>query len=208
MADDARPEARDPEVARLLQVEPLDDVTRRRLVSTALREAVEPAKAPSRAWRWIAAAAAVVLVGGVTVAVVTAGGGNDEQRASTPVQSPKGAATRAPQYQNLGAVPDVGDFGNLDQPANMAKVRAALKASSSAPAASDSAAPQAEAAAGASAAVDQQNCGSFLPGGVVTAQATGTLDGRPTVIYLVVHTDGSRSYVAVLDTPCEIRQLP
>ena len=54
MADDERPaahgeEARDEEVAGWLAVEPLDDVTRRRLVSTALREtAGPPVSRPSR----------------------------------------------------------------------------------------------------------------------------------------------------------------
>jgi len=44
MADDERP---DPQVEQWLRVEPLDDVTRRRLVSTALREPCETT-APAR----------------------------------------------------------------------------------------------------------------------------------------------------------------
>ena len=46
MADDERPDARDPRVAGWLEVEPLDDVTRRRLVSTALREPRPPTRRP------------------------------------------------------------------------------------------------------------------------------------------------------------------
>src|SRR4029077_20845956 len=78
MADDER----SAEIAGGLEVEPLDDVTRRRLVSSALRE-TETADAPapgrpSRTWRWIAAAAALVIVAVGTLAVVSANGGHDE----------------------------------------------------------------------------------------------------------------------------------
>jgi hypothetical protein len=208
MADDPRSDARDEQVAAWLEVEPLDDVTRRRLVSTALRESPAPAKRPSSAWRWIAAAAAVVLVGGVTLAVVTAGGGNDEQRASTPVQSPQGTESVTPQSRNLAAAPDVGDFGDLDQPANLTKLRAALESGT----AGSSKTEQTPAPAAAQAAGDASGAAGpacALPAdATVVAEGTGTMGGRRATVFLLEHADGSRSYVAMLDDPCEIRQLP
>ena len=62
-------EARDERLAAWLEPEPLDEVTRRRLVSTAMRET-----RPSHAFRWIATAAAIVVVLAGGLALVTAGG--------------------------------------------------------------------------------------------------------------------------------------
>ena len=121
MVDD---DARDERLAAWLESEPLDDVTRRRLVSTAMRETRS-----SRAVRWIATAAAivVVLVGGL--ALLTAQGGNDEREAATPALTPANdratagtttppfADTAAPEAAGSAAVApvDVGGFGDLDR---------------------------------------------------------------------------------------------
>ena len=125
MADDDR----SPDVAARLEVEPLDDVTRRRLVTNALRESdAAPAPAnthPMRAWRWLAAAAVVVvvLVGGL--AVLASNGGDDAPTASR--QDQMTALAPQPFEQALRAAPSVGDYGNLDDAANLAKLRAALQ---------------------------------------------------------------------------------
>jgi hypothetical protein len=197
MADDDHPDA---EVAGWLEVEPLDDVTRRRLVSTALSES-EPAAAPSRPshlWRWVAAAAAVIVVLVGTLVIVTANGGHDEPQANRSERtslSPKA----------VSATPDAGDFGNLDDPGNLAALRAALDASTS----SLSDASRSESAAGAQAAAPAgaEKCAGFEPAGTVVARATGTIDQRAAVVYLVRHDDGSRTLVAVLEDPCALRDL-
>jgi hypothetical protein len=72
---------RDPRLRELLDVEPLDDVTRRRLVRTAL-DATQAPPAPRRTvarhWLPVAAAAALVLVvGGVVTAYVRSGDETD-----------------------------------------------------------------------------------------------------------------------------------
>ncbi len=209
MADDER----SPEIAGWLEVEPLDDVTRRRLVSSALRE-TEPATAdppaparPSRTWRWIAAAAALVIVAVGTLAVVSANGGHDEK------QQASGDRSTALAPKAVSAAPNLGDFGNLDDPANLAALRAALTsnsfaASSAAPeAAGDTAKSEQSATAGNSA--PPSLCGAVVPeGGSILAQATGTIDGRHATVVLIEKADGTRSSDAVLEDPCELRHLP
>jgi len=212
MADDER----SPEIAAWLEVEPLDDITRRRLVSAALRDTdagdVEAPALPRRprTWRWIAAAAAVVVVALGTLAVVTANGGNDQPQAAGPRRT-----SLSPQV--LKVAPDVGNFGNLDEPANLRRLRTAL--------ASATAAPSANAAAGAaagtasadsstqsresSAAADRplDLCGSVFPGGTPLALGSGTIHGRGASVFLVQQVDGARSLEAVLDDPCETVHL-
>ena len=221
MADDERPDARDPDVAGWLAVDPLDDVTRRRLVSTALREtAVAPPGAgsrPSRTWRWIAAAAAGVVVMAGGLALLTADGGHDEQRASTPANTPKAADSATPRTAALDAGHDVGDFGDLDQPANLAKLRTALAAAptpaSAGASATESTTPDTSTGtstggAAVGAPQGEQTCGAFLPGATILAHGTGRLDHRAADVFLVEHPDGSRELVAVLADPCEVRHLP
>ena len=57
MTDEPRPDARDDELAPLLEVPPLDDETRRRLVSRAVDE-VRPAPAPRQRSRVLVPVAA------------------------------------------------------------------------------------------------------------------------------------------------------
>jgi hypothetical protein len=204
MADDER----SPEIAEWLEVEPLDDAARRRLVSAALREtgdvdapsARRPVPAPrSRTWRWIAAAAAVVIVAVVTLAVVTADGGNDEQQATRPPST-----SLAPEA--LKDARDVGDFGNLDDPAHVAALRAALDQPSQ-----GSAAPQA--AAGAASGVSRSNAQTAPAGcmrgviGTVVAQGSGTIGGHPVTVVLLEGAGGARSLDALFQDSCEIRHL-
>jgi hypothetical protein len=228
MADDDRsPEGPDPQVGAWLEVEPLDDVTRRRLVSTAMRETAIPETAipetampetampetggaetrrPSRTWRWIAAAAAVVVVAVGTVAVVTANGGHDEPQATgdrSTALAPKALA------QELAAAPDVGDFGNLDHAKTLAALRAALGRSF----ASSAAAPQAAAGSAndsSRSSTPTPTSGNGCPRGVigtVVAQGSGTLDGRPVTVLLIEGADGARSLDAMFLDSCEIRDL-
>src|SRR5262249_38315256 len=83
MADDRPDDQRDERIATWLEAEPLDELTRRRLVAGAMQATAEaPSSAPSRrAWRWIATAAVIVVVLVGALAVFTARGG-DESRLS------------------------------------------------------------------------------------------------------------------------------
>jgi hypothetical protein len=213
MPDDERSPEIAAQTAAWLEVEPLDDVTRRRLVSSALRETepetVDPPAPgrPSRTWRWIAAAAALVIVAVGTLAVVSANGGHDEQ------QQASGDRSTALAPKAVSSAPNLGDFGNLDDPANLAALRAALTSSSFA---ASSAAPEAagdtaksEQGATAGNGASQSLCGAVVPdGGSILAQATGTIDGRRATVVLIEKADGTRSSDAVLEDPCELRHLP
>jgi hypothetical protein len=204
MADDDR----SPDVAAWLEVDPLDDVTRRRLVSTALRESeaaiAPPTAQPSRTWRWLAAAAVIVilLVGGL--AILTSEGGND-----TPTASRQDRATAlAPEEfgKSIAAAPDVGDFGDLDDAANLAALRTAIDHPSA-----RQEAPQAVNGAGsdtASAAPLPSVAGCIRSvTGTVVAHATGTIDGHPVTVLLVEADDGTRSIQALFQDSCTGRDL-
>jgi len=216
MADDDRAgtneSAPDAEVAGWLEVEPLDDVARRRLVTTALHAADTPdvldvpdtaaPVRPSRAWRWIAAAAAVVvvLVGGL--AVLTASGGHDKSQATRErtALSPKALD------QALADAPAVGNFGNLDDSTNLAALRAALER----PSAGTSVEPATPAAGRQGAASTPRFSGDGCARGAtgtVLAQGTGTLDGRPVIVVLLQGADGTRSFQALFQDACEGRDV-
>ena len=117
MADDDR---RDERIGAWLETEPLDDVTRRRLVSTAMRERESTGSVPERktgsvperetgtepdagrndrrssaTLRWIATAAAIVALLVGALALFTAQGGNDEPQAAAPVHTPGDAGGSA-----------------------------------------------------------------------------------------------------------------
>jgi hypothetical protein len=152
----------------------------------------------------------VVLV--VGLALLSASGGDDSEVATRndhAAVSPKAAeATR-----------DVGDFGDLDDPANLAALRAALEAP-----VSGSAAPQAAGDTSRELGASDSNtrtstttdeneplrlCGITVPDGdTAVAQATGTIDGRRATVVLVESADGTRTLDAVLEDPCETRHLP
>jgi hypothetical protein len=217
MPDD---DARDERVAAWLEAEPLDDVTRRRLVTNAMRETSE--KRDLHAARWIAAAAAIVVVLVGVLALVTAQGGGDEPQAATPARTPasgapSAAASGAGAQADSGApaapyaasaapaAVDVGAFGNLDRASNLGRLRTALE-----DAPGSLAAKGAERAAGDSsalAALGALPCRTGLPVGTILAVGSGTLDGRAAVVVLTDPGDGARSIDAVLADPCEVRPL-
>jgi hypothetical protein len=140
---------------------------------------------------------------------VTARGGHDDE-----VATRDGVSGLAPKVTE--STRDVGDFGNLDDAANLAALRTALEQP-----ASGSAAPQAAAGDSSSsergttdtAAPDGTTqlriCGLTVPDGATTvAQGTGTLDGRRATVVLIEAADGTRTFDAVLEDPCELRHLP
>jgi hypothetical protein len=204
MADDDPLDERDERVGSLLEVEPLDEATRHRLVSTAMNAA-----GPSRTIRWVAVAAAVIVLAVIGFAVVSRSGGNDDQAASrapnpaalgVPAAGPNAAGPRADAGSaGSSATPiDVGEFGNLDDPAKLARLRAALR--------SPVASPTADRATD-TAALASSHCRGSLPKGTVAAVATGTIEGRSAIVVLTTTTGDERSIDAVLTHPCEVRPL-
>jgi hypothetical protein len=209
MPDD-RPDAH-PELASWLEVEPLDELTRRRMVATAMRESathdVTPAHRPSRAWRWIAVAAVVVVVLAGGLALLTAQGGHDEEQATrrppaaVPPSSTPGVAPEA-LGQAIAGVPDVGDFGDLDDAANLSALRAALAQ----PRPTTGASKSADSATNAAPLPSVPGCARGVIGTIV-AVGRGTIDGRPVTVTLAQGADGKRSIDAFFDDSCETRHL-
>jgi hypothetical protein len=232
MTDD---DVRDENVGALLQVAPLDDVTKRRLVTTAVREI-----RPSRTGRWLAAAAAaavglVLVVGG---AVLLSGPGKDDQQAATPAgtpaagrPSPTSSAPAAPPdfapaagaegspagnpsadgatssaLAARGRLPDAGDFGDLSDATNLARLRSALIAAAGSDAAASTSGTRQD-GRDLTTELATRTCLGSLPAGTITALATGTLDGRPAIVVLTTTPDGDRSIDAVLTDPCTVRPL-
>jgi hypothetical protein len=206
MAEDG---ARDERLGGLLGVEPLDEVTRRRLVTTALRASAPP----GRSRRWIAAAAVVVgLVIGVGVALLATGGDDtgaptaSQQKSATPNTTPPAASPSSSATEAV--VPtDAGDFGDLSEAGNLARARAALGA---APirgevGAADAASP----AAGATLErrFDTFACSDELDEGTVVATATGRFGNREAVVVAIERPDGTRTIEAIVADPCEVRPL-
>jgi hypothetical protein len=118
MTDDDRHDdgdERDERIAARLEVPPLDDLTRRRLVQRAMAEA-GPA-APSRATRFLrvaAAAVAVVVVGGAA-ALVLRDGDDPTRDASRPAAEPAPGAGSADE-EALQEAPAIVDLGVVPSP--------------------------------------------------------------------------------------------
>jgi hypothetical protein len=119
------PDARDERVAALLEVPPLDDLTRRRLVQRALAGAA-PA-APARTARFLRVAAVVVgvaVVGGAAALVLRDEGGNGTETAER-TAAPT-VADAAPTEEPAAAAS--GDLGDVPGPDSLRK-RLAQRAS-------------------------------------------------------------------------------
>jgi hypothetical protein len=208
MAED---DARDERLHELLEVEPLDELTRRRLVTAALRESA-PA---SRSRRWVAVAAivvALVIAGGI--ALIATRGSNDNAPTALKDQGGRTGAAAAPGRAPEGATPpvDAGDFGDLAVAANLARARAALDTAPSAGATSADRAQSTTAGgptrgAALAARLAALSCAGELPKGTVTAVGTGTFGSRAAIVVAKDLPDGTRSADAVLSDPCEVRPL-
>ena len=190
MADSTHDDERDERLAGLLSVEPLDDVTRRRMVRTAL----DASRSRRHVWQAAAAAAAAVVVGGGAWLVATSGDSGSHRTVASPAVPstvPGGLAPRAGAQVVPSTAVDLGDFGNLNDPSAVARLRAA--------AASPPAGPSPGQRGGVQ-AIPAEQCDPTV--GAVRAVATGTLDGRPVVVLVV----GDR-LTAVATGPCEVRPL-
>jgi len=184
---------RDEELARSLDVAPLDEVTRRRLVQAAMeRTAAPPATRVVPRGRGLASVgvAASLLVGVVVGAVVvtrpetpatpTAAGSDQEAASSKAAESDAAATTPAPAQAlgDLGAVADIAELARA--------VDARLQLGRS------GAGEDAVAAAGPCIGTSS---GDLV---LVSAAGTATLDGRPVVVHVGPAPSGE-ILVVVLD---------
>ena len=228
MADD---DARDERLGRLLEVEPLDEVARRRLVNTAMRSAAPPARrrlAVPGGTRVVAAAAVVaIVVAGVGFLALR---GNDSTapsarparpQATTPVAG--SSAKAAPTTQagasdstadrsessganaTSGAAPPgaLGDVGDLDVAENLDRLRASTAAS----AFSTRGGEQVSNTASLVTRLRALDCAAQLPTGTVLAIGTGRFGTRDALVVVTALADGTTSLDAVLVHPCEVRPL-
>jgi hypothetical protein len=193
MTDDLPPDDRDEELASLLEVPPLDEVTRERLVTRALDDA-GPRRAAPRLTRLLVPAAAalvaLVLVGvGVFVLV-----NRDGENAGTAARSrtPEAASPSergsvpdaASSAEALTGVRDLGELGDVTEAGELRqRVRAQLD---EAPAPPRAVPPL---------CLERAVAGSPAP----TAYGTGTHRDRP-VLVLVLPGTGDRSTLVLLDT--------
>ena len=190
MTDEPPPDEPDDELASLLEVPPLHDETRRRLVSRAVDEA-RLAPAPARRSRVLvpvaAACVVLVLVGAVVFAFVGRDGGGTDRagpsrapKAATPgASTPPGAASSA---EAAAGIRDLGDLGEVSDPGTLRRtVRARLDE------------PPPPARATAPPCLARAASGSPPP----SAYATGMHRGRP-VLVLVLPASGDRSTVVLL----------
>jgi hypothetical protein len=193
MTDDLPPDERDEQLASLLEVPPLDDVTRRRLVTRALDDA-GARRAPSRRVGRLlvpAAAALVVLVlagAGVFAFVNRDGGDTTAARSRTPDAAPPSGGAPTPDEsataETAAGVRDLGDVGDVSDPGDLRRVvRARLDQPPPAP------------RAAAPACLERAVTGTPTP----SAYGTGTHRGRP-VLVLVLPATGDRSTAVLLDT--------
>jgi hypothetical protein len=197
---------RDPRTAEWLEVEPLDELTRARLVRTALTRSADTAHPVSRRSRRtltaalaVAAALLVVVVGGV--ALLRPGSGEDSSptAARAPsAPSAKGATPSAPSragdssaMAEADAVPaplrSLGPLGDVSSPA---RLRAAASRSLAAPATATVVPSECAVAAGRAL-------------GTPIAAGTASVDGQAATVVVARRPDGRRVAIAVVDGSCD-----
>ena len=202
------PDARDPRTAAWLAVEPLDEVTRARLVRAALAAADRPAeepggdgsgRAPHRTARFLALAAALLVVLVVGLAVVVRRTSNDPTPTAADAPRAKAApeAAQAPSAGGSGgtaeadatptALPALGELGDVS-------TEAALSAA---------VAPRAAVATRTFGIVPACAVEAGRSLGTPVAAGTGTIDGKPATVVFVQRPDGLSGAIAVVNRTCE-----
>jgi hypothetical protein len=212
MAPDDRPpgdadrppnDGRDERLAKLLEVPPLDDVTRRRLVRRALDD---PGSAPARRRRLarpvaVAAATLVVVVGAAIV--LRDGGGNGDSTAArrTGEDSAEDAGERG---TNEPAAPtSFGELGEVSDPAVL-RERVALAVASEPPAESEDAGTEEPDAAEAAVPPECLTALEQSGAGTPTLVATGTYQAAPALV-VVAPRDGTETAFVLDSATCELR---
>jgi hypothetical protein len=195
---------RDERIATLLETEPLDEVTRARLVRNAMAAAP---RAHSKT-RWLAVAAALVLVLAVGLAVVVRDDSSSKPTAARSAPAPEDKAAGSPMAlapergsSAFAITPsDLGDLGNVSSAAMLR--RAVNAAEAAAPASAPASADVAARSAGSAPQAVTTSCTAALPG-AVAAVGTGTSHGKPVTVYVVERKDGSRAAV-VVGADCDV----
>jgi hypothetical protein len=198
-------DVRDERLAARLETEPLDEVTRARLVRTAMAATAETTTTsqPSR-WsartRWLAVAAALVVVLAVGLAVVLRDNSGSEPTAA---RAPKTGASESgsrsaadsPELdQNFSTDSGIRPLGDLGDVGSNPKLRRAVSAAGAdAPSASPLSERSAQAAATSAAAAP---C-VIKPRGTIVATGSGTAQGETVAVYVVERPNGSRVAVTV-----------
>jgi hypothetical protein len=188
-ASDADDE-RDEQLASLLDVPPLDDVTRRRLVTRALAGAGHGRVRAGRVLLPAAAALVVLLLvgGGAFVLATRDDNGDTAARSPTAALQPAPGATGAGEADaSTAGVPDLGELGDL---AGDGELRRQLALARRDPA------PARRAAAPA--CLDLAVTGSPAP----DAFATGTHQGRPVLVLLLPSSSNSTTAVVLDQETC------
>jgi len=187
------PDMRDEALASQLEVAPVDEVTRRRLVRTALER---PAAAPSTRWMTAVSVAAALAIGAFVGVVLV-----DEQ--APPESTTAQRAPTASDVEALESVPAAGAdaasgpvtlLGDLGDVTRLADLRAAIDVSF-------------ERAAGPMEnAVAAYGCGDQPPGnfGLVATSAagTGTYEGAPVTVFIGTTPEGQALAVIVRAGDC------
>lgn len=168
-------DSRDERLAALLEVPPLDDVTRRRLVRRALDEpgAVlgETAERRRRTVRVVgAAAAALLVVVGATVVLRAGDDGGDTTAARPADEEPAEDAGKGATDEEAAAAPRA--FGELGEVSDPAVLRERLTAVAAAP----STPPNSEEDAG----TEQRSAAPVPPACLTAVEQTG--GGSPTLV--------------------------
>jgi hypothetical protein len=205
---------RDERVAAVLAVEPLDELTRRRLVTTAVRSGTTARR--SRALLVAAALVGLLVVGaGVVVALR-----NDDRTAPSAARDKLAPADRGGVSARASTARDLGSFGNLEQSSELERLRRAtgtLAENAPLPAAGSS---RSDASAASSAPVDGRGrvdalvarlgalaCAQDLPPGTVTGLATGDYAGKDAIVVATRGVDGTLALDAVVARPCSVHRL-
>ncbi len=187
-------------------VAPLDEVTRRRLVSRALGESAAPARGgwtERVSWRAVAAVLAVVVIAGGLALSLQRGDGSSSSTASraksgtSTTAQPKSAAA-----SDLSAARALGDLGDVSDPTQLAtRVRVADQFAAAREVGGTQSSVPAPAAADA-----LGSCASALHGpGTIRAIGSGTVDGRAAAIAVAVDQQGHEQAIVVLLDGCKAR---
>ncbi len=188
-------------------VAPLDEVTRRRLVSRALGASAAPARGgwtERVPWRAVAAVLAVVVIAGGLALSLQRGGESSSSTASR-AKSATGATAqpKTAVAPDLGAARALGDLGDVSDPTRLApRVRAAEQLA----AAREAGGTPSSVAAPITPAAALGACASALRGlGTIRAIGSGTVDGRAAAVAVGTDRQGHEQAIVVLLDGCRAR---
>jgi len=213
-------DTRNERLAARLRTEPLDDVTRARLVRNAMAASTPDAASQagrehrmSTRTRWMAVAAVVVALVAAGVAVLArddTGAGPTAAPAPKAAESHASPAERAPLPADSSGLPSISreagvqNLGNLGDVGKKSELRGAVAdvLSSREPPA-EAQRPTAGAATASPPLSSAGDCASdeLARLGRTIAIGTGTVDGAPVTVYVVERSNGDRVAV-VVDAGC------